>query len=152
MKKATVPLKEMLAAIDCNDLNFYSNLDAEQQKVFSPWLAMRYASSANGRMAEHYLLMVNGFVNVDFSALYNHPELQWKILAVIGAGSKQFHPWIRPGKKKGKNKIQEEFSKLYPAMKHDELELLESIHTKDEIKDLFRDAGYTNKEIKDITK
>ena len=86
-KSAKIPLRTMLQAIDTNDFDFYSRLDKEQRKAFSPWLAMRYASSASGMAAYHYLIMVNHIVNVDFSVFKKHPELQWKLLAVCGQGS-----------------------------------------------------------------
>lgn len=145
-----IPLKDMLSAIDRGDKQFYSRLTPEQKKAFSPWMAMRYASACNGKHAEHYLLMVNDLVNHHFSDLNKHPELQWQLLAVCGIGSNQFHKWIKPGKKKGKNKVQEAISKLFPNMKSDELELFEKLHAKKEIKQIFKDSGYTDKEIKAI--
>jgi hypothetical protein len=151
-KKAQIPLKEMLSALDRGDKDFYNRLDDELKKAFSPWLAMRYASSCNGMYAEHYLLMVNDLVNHEFTALNKHPELQWKLMALCGAGSNQFHTYLKPPKKKGKNPVQSELSKLFPNLKADELELLDSIHTQDEIKQIFSDAGYSDKEIKDIFK
>ena len=33
-KKASVPLKDMLAAIDRNDFDFYARLDKDQKKEF----------------------------------------------------------------------------------------------------------------------
>ena len=66
-KKVQIPLKEMLSALDNNDFDFYTRLSDEEKKVFSPWLAMRYASAAQGNLSSHYLLMVNDIVNVNFS-------------------------------------------------------------------------------------
>lgn len=149
-KKAEVPLFPMLNALDKGDKSFYSTLPPEQQKVFSPWLAMRWLSSTEGRNAEHYLLMTNDLVNHDFTSLIKHPELQWKIMTLCGVGTSQKHAWIPPGKKKGKNKVQAALGRLFPKLKADELELMEKIHTPAEIKTLFKDAGYADKEIKEI--
>lgn len=151
-KPAKIPLKDMLGAIDRNDFDFYSRLDDEQRKAFSPWLAMRYASSASGVAAYHYLLMVNDIVNVDFSLLKKHPELQWKLLAVCGMGSNQFHPYIAPGKKKKKNKIEKLLHERYPTLNADELELLIRINDTESLKELARDNGYDDKEIKELFK
>jgi len=145
-----IPLKEMLSAMDVGDTKFYSRLDADQKKEFSPWLAMRWASCVKGDFAEHYLLMVNGIVNNDFSALNKHPELQWQLIAVCGAGRNQFHQWIKPPKKKAKNKVQAFLALAYPNAKSDELDLLERIHTKQDLKDLAVDMAYTDKEIKEL--
>jgi len=148
--KVEIPLIPMLSAADRGDKNFYSNLLPEQKKVFQPWLAMRFLSSVEGRNADHYLLMVNDLVNHEFSSLSKHPELLWKIMALCGVGSVQKHPWIAPGKRKGKNKIQAALSKLFPALKSDELELIEKIYTLEEIIILFKDAGYPDIEIKEL--
>ena len=149
-KKVQIPLKDMLSALDNNDFGFYTRLSEEEKKVFSPWLAMRYANAAQGSLTAHYLLMVNDIVNVNFSSLTNHPELQWKLLAVCGAGSNAFHPWIAPGKKKSKNKVQEFLTKRYPHLKHDEIELLEEINNGDELRDLARDYGLDEKQVNEI--
>lgn len=151
-KKEKIPLQSMLMAMDTNNIHFYDKLTPGQKKEFSPWLAMRFSSSASGRHAEHCLLMTNDFVNSDFGSLYTHPELQWQLLAVCGVGTKQHHPFLRPGKKKGKNKIQAELSKLYSWMRSDELALMEHVNSKDELKELFASAGHSNKEIKEILK
>lgn len=145
-----IPLKAMLAAMDRGDTKFYSKLDDEQKKEFSPWLAMRWASCVKGDLAEHYLLMVNGIVNNEFSSMSKHPELQWQLIAVCGSGRTQFHQWVKPPKKKGKNKVQAFLALAYPNAKSDELELLEKISSKAELKDLARDMAYTDKEIKGL--
>jgi hypothetical protein len=71
-------------------------------------------------------------------------------MALCGIGATQKHEWIPPGRRKGKNKIQTALSKLFPKLKADELALMEKIHSASEMKDLFRDAGFTDKEIKEI--
>lgn len=142
----------MLTAIDTNDKMFYRNLTPEQKKEFSPWLAMRYASSCKGNAAEYSLLFTNEIVNKNFSDLYHHPELQWMLLSLCGIGKRQQHEFIRPGKKGKKNKVQTFLSKIYPKLKLDELELLEHMNTPAELKSLARDHGYQESDIKDIFK
>lgn len=145
-----IPLKTMLSSIDTNNKNFYTKLDDDQKKEFSSWLVMRWASCVKGDLAEHYLLMVNGLVNSDFSSLNKHPELQWKLIAICGAGRTQFHQWVKPPKKKAKNKIQTFLAISFPHAKADELALLEKIHTKADLKQLAKDMAYTDKEIKSL--
>jgi hypothetical protein len=144
--------KEVLPALDQGDKDFYNRLDDDKKKEFVAWITMRWLSSCKGRTADHYLIMVNEFVNHNFSALTKHPELQWKLMALCGTGTKQFHQWIKPGKTRGKNKVQETLSKIYPSLKNDELELLETISSKEEIVDTLIAAGYDDKEIKEIVK
>ena len=151
-KKVSIPMKDMTKAIDLNDFDFYSRLDAEHKKVFSPWLAMRCASSASGAAAYHYLLMVNDIVNVDFSVLKDHPELQWKLLAVCGQGSPTYHPWLQPGKGRTKNKLQKFLLSMHPNLNEDELNLLLAMNDKDDITELAMKNGYSDKEIKELFK
>ena len=151
-KSAKIPLRTMLQAIDTNDFDFYSRLDKEQRKAFSPWLAMRYASSASGMAAYHYLIMVNHIVNVDFSVFKKHPELQWKLLAVCGQGSSTNHPYVAPGKKKKKNKLEKLLRNTYPTLNKTELELLVEINDEVALKELAQDSGYDDKEIKELFK
>lgn len=152
MSKSKIPLKDMLQAIDRNDFDFYSRLDKEQKKDFSPWLAMRYASSANGMAAYHYLLMVNDIVNVDFTSLKNHPELQWKLLATCGMGRNTFHPWIPPGKATKKDKRIEFLRQIKPHLSSDELGLWAALNTDDDLKELAAEYGYEDSEIKQLLK
>jgi hypothetical protein len=151
-KTAKVPLREMLNALDRNDFDFYSRLDKEQKKAFSPWLAMRYASSASGDDAYHYLLMVNDLVNVDFSSLKKHPELQWKLLATCGIGHTSYHKYIQPGKKKVKPKLHKFLVELYPTLNEKERDLLLALNDKDDLTQLAKDNGLSDKEIKDLFK
>jgi len=151
-KTAKVPLREMLNALDKNDFDFYSRLDKEQKKAFSPWLAMRYASSASGDDAYHYLLMVNDLVNVDFSSLKKHPELQWKLLATCGIGHTSYHKYIQPGKKKVKPKLHKFLVELYPTLNEKERDLLLALNDKDDLTQLAKDNGLSDKEITELFK
>lgn len=155
MTKNNIPLEKMLRAIDTNDFDFYAKLSEDEKKAFSPWLAMRWASSAKGSSAYHYLLMVNDIVNVQFSSLKNHPELQWKLLAVCGIGKYQGdygHPWVPPGGKRKANKVQKFLQDAYPALSRDEIELWIAINTKDDIRRLAMDRGLDDKDIKELLK
>lgn len=146
---SALPINQMMEAVDYRNKALYSTFTEEQKKAYSTWLIMRHASSAS-KQPEHYLLMVNEFVNVDFSALRHHPELQWMLLALCGAGSKEYHPWIAPAKKKKKNKVHEALVILYPTAKEDELVLMQTVYTQAELIDLFMQAGYQDKEVLEI--
>lgn len=149
--------KELLPALDRGDKNFYNNLTPEQQKTFSPWLIMRWASSVAGSNAPSRLIMINDFINAKFSSISKeHNELHWKSMAVIASvstnGSRSKHQFIKPGRKKGKNKIQEKLAELYPDAKNDELELLEQLHSDEEFVDLCKSSGMDDKSIKELLK
>jgi len=151
-KKVSIPMKDMLKAIDTNDFDFYSRLDAKHKKAFSPWITMRCASSASSSAAYHYLLMVNDIVNVDFSSLKKHPELQWKLLAVCGQGSQTYHPWLAPAKGKTRSKLHKFLLDIYPNSNESELNLLLAMNDKEDITALAEKHGYSDKEIKELFK
>lgn len=148
--KYKLPLDKTLGAIDKRDMNYYSNLSDDDKKAFEPWLMMRYVSSEDSGYGEHFLLMVNGIVNSDFTLLSKHPELQWKLLALCGIGKKLFHSWIGVPKKNKINKTQKFLLEAYPNANSDELMMLEKMNTKKDLKLLAKDMGYDNTQIKQL--
>ena len=148
---SSVPLKDVCLAIDKRNKKFYNSLDPEQQKKFSTWLYMRYASSVDGPIfRDHYLEMINDLVNVNFNDLTKHKELQWLLISLCGIGKKQFHPWIKPGKRKEKPKIKTWLAKAFLNLKDSELDTLIELNTIDELKDYATQQGLTDKEIERI--
>lgn len=149
-KKYTIDLGSMLTAMDMCDSGFYETLNEEQRQEFSPWLAMRWASSIEGDAASDVLLRVNRRVNVRFMELVKHPELQWRLLASCGAGVKRRHSFIPPPKREKTNKLLEVLGELCPMLSNSELELLITINSKENIKGMLQDFGFENKEIKEL--
>ena len=150
-KKPQIPLKEVMAAVDKRDSGWYDRLDTEKKKAFSAWMLMRYASSAQGRNAAHYIFMVNELVNTNFVEMSKHPELQWKLIAACGSGKVEFHPYIKPpNARKRKDPISDFLSDCYPHLKPDEIELLVEMNTTDELRTLAQEHGYDDKTIKEI--
>jgi hypothetical protein len=150
-KKTQIPIGSMMKAIDQADTNFYKNLSKDQQKAFSPWLAMRWASSVrSSEYSPHYLTIVNDWCNQDFSTVSKHPELFWKLLTIAGLGATQNHSWIPPAKKAKKSKVQKFLADHYPSYSSRDLEMLEKINTLDDIKELAKSYGYDKKEIKEM--
>ena len=150
-KKPQIPLKEIMAAIDKKDRNFYNNLSDEQKKAFSAWMMMRYCSSVQGRDAANYIYMTNELVNYQFSQVSKHPELQWLLLSACGVGKIQFHPYLKPpNSRKKKNKIFEFIYSIYPHMKAEDINNMIDINTKEELTEFAVAHGYDDKTIKDI--
>ena len=152
-KKPAIDIKDLTKNIDIGNTGYYDTLIEDQKKDFSPWLAMRWASSvADKKNAPHYLTMVNDFCNVDFSVLSKHPKLFWKLLSIAGVGKSQYHQWVPPGKKAKKSKIQEFLAKIHPTYKLEDLEMIEKVNTVDELKTLAVNYGLDDKEIKEMFK
>ena len=151
-----VNLNSMLYNIDIGNMEWYEKLSEEEKKSFSPFVSMRFASSVKGirSLQEEYIENVNEFCNKDFSLLQKHEgdsQLFWKLLALCGVGKKMFHPWIKAPTGKGKKtKVMEFLDTIYPNYKQDEKELLKTMLSKKEIKQLAKSAGLTDNEIKSL--
>ncbi len=138
-------LSDVLSAIDYNDKNFFKNLTEPQKKELAGnmWVTMRYCSAVEKQPHDaNYLIFTNLLVNVDFSKLYDHPNLIWRLMAMCGSGSKQYHylpPVSKPAKR---DKRQEILVKIFPEYNADEIELLLKINDRETIIDWCRDNGY----------
>tara|TARA_B100000989_G_scaffold156330_2_gene116713 strand:+ start:29925 stop:30371 length:447 start_codon:yes stop_codon:yes gene_type:complete len=148
----------MLYNLDIGNKDWYNSLDNEIKKTFSPYVSMRFASSvkSNKVLQESYIESVNEFCNKYFSTIQKHEGdslLFWKLLCLCGSGQKQFHPWIKAPKGKGKKtKIFDFIRSCYPNYKDDEVEAMIKILDKKEIKQLAKSAGLDDKEIKLLVK
>jgi hypothetical protein len=140
-----------MSALDKKDRDFYNHQSETEQKSISMWLMMRYASSAQGALAPHYLIMINELVNKNFSDVSKHPELQWLLMTAAGTGKTQFHPYLKPPRsQKKRDKISELILRIYPGIKSDEIDLLRELNNQEELIQLARDHGATDKEIDEI--
>ena len=152
-KTPQIPLSDVMKAIDKKDRTWYNRLSDEKKKAFSAWMMMRYASSVQGSCAPDYLWMVNELVNHKFSDVSKHPELQWLLFTAAGNGKIQNHPYIKPpNSKRKKNKRSQFISDSMPHLKQDEIELILSINTDDDLKEFARSSGMSDKDIKELFK
>lgn len=146
-----IPLNDVLQAVDRRDFGWYSRLSDEHKKKWSSWLFLRYVSSVKGSGAGNALLDTNEFVNKNYTDLYKHDELIWKLMCLTGTGKKQFHEWIKPPTStKKKDKISEFVSNIYPHMKADEIDLFRQLNSDDDIKLMASDTGMTDKDIEEV--
>ena len=149
-----VELKEKLAAVDMNCKDLWDELDDANKKALKQefFILNRYISNVNSNkrdLQEHFVLTVNEYFNKHWNTLQKHPKLLWQLLCMCSHESKQvfFHQWIGFKKKEGNNKIHKFLTELYPTRKSDEIDLLASITTIAEAKDLARKHGYDDKQI-----
>lgn len=150
-KKPAVDVKSVMAALDRKDREFYTHQNHTEQKSISMWLMMRYASSTQGALAPHYLIMINELVNKNFQDVSKHPELQWLLMTAAGTGKSQFHPYLKPPKSQRKrDRISDLIQRVYPSIKPDEIDLLRQINTTEELRQLARDHGHEDREIDEI--
>lgn len=150
-----VDIKNVMNALDTRDHSWYDKLTEEEKKDISIWQIMRFMSSCQSKSDDieyHYLIMTNEIVNTHFNLLRNDPELQFKLLQIVGLGLKQYHPWIPPAKRQKTNKLFDFFLERYPTYREDDVYDLLSISTKEEIIKFLQDNGLSDEEIKELTK
>lgn len=149
-------LKEVMAAVDLNARSMWDDLSEDEQKKVKKELFIlnRFISNvktSNREQMEHHVLTVNEYYNKHWFTLQKHPKLLWLLLCMCSYNSEKifYHEWIGLGKRKSNNrtKLLEE---VYPHLKHDEIDTLLEISTDDELKELARDLGWGDKEIKDL--
>lgn len=148
-------IKDETAAIDMGARDLWDNFTDEQRKTISFFLLNRYASSIKTSDREAQELAVfktNEYFNKYFFELSKHPKLLWYLVCMTGNDQKKihFHEWIGHKKKTGDNKIHKFLETIYPDMKNDELELLALMTDKKEIKEMAKDMGMTDEEIKKL--
>lgn len=150
-----VPLNRVLPAIDRKNRSFYDKLSQEERKAMSLFLLNRYASSVNAGpdLEMYWLLSTNRRVNNGFFELNQHPKLQWLLLTTAspGVGTVR-HEWIAFKQKRAGSKTLKFLEDLYPTMKADELAMLDQLCTREDLKQLARDHGWEEKEIKQMFK
>lgn len=149
-----IELKDKLAAVDLNYKGLWDELTDEQRKSLKQelYILNRYVSNAksNSReVQEHFVLAVNEYFNKHWNTLQKHPKLLWQLLCMCSHESKQifFHQWMGFKKKEGTNKVEKFLLEIYPNKKKDEIELMSSLMTKDEVKKLAQTHGYDDKQI-----
>lgn len=143
-------IRNQMQALDRKDRNFYDNLSEEEKKKFSTYLMMKYGANVDGgpELQEWYLRALNDRVNKSFFDLNRHPKLQWLILTTVSPGmGTQQHYWLSP-KKNENQKIVKFFSELYPQLNSDEIDILVSLNSRDQVRQLARDHGWDEKRIK----
>lgn len=145
--KAKLDIFKLLNAIDNKHYNFYDELDVNEQKGFSAYLGLKWASSVEGDsvLQHYYIASMNYHANKHLFDIASHPKLQWLSL-VAGSPNfgKQRHTWISPKTstlpKKTKDLIKE-LKKMHPTYNDDEIYILSKKVTKKDISQYYKDRG-----------
>jgi len=144
----TLPVKDILAAVDMGAKNVWDELSDEEKKQVSFWLLNRYVSSVNGNRDKQELAVfkTNEYYNKNWNVLgTKHPKLQWQLLCQSGnTGKIEFHPWIGFKKKESSDAAVKLIKEIYPNIKMDEVETLARISTKKELKQLAEEHNIDN--------
>ena len=142
-----------MAQLDRKNRLFYDELTDEERKKFSTYLMLRWSSSvqATSQVQAYYLMSCNENLNKHFFDISKHPKLQWLCATAVSPGIGTYkHQWIANKKKNAayENKTLKALNQIFPLLKKQELEILASINSKEEIKSMLKEHGWDDKRIK----
>lgn len=145
---------DVLNNTDNRNFDYYQSLDLDEQKSFVPSVTLRWMSGmSDSDTSEIALLILNEVANTNFFDLYQHPELQYKLLASSGLGSRTKHKWLPLPKSRNKvTKVHDFLSSQYPHCNQIEIDLILSKHTKQSFDDFMVGCGVEPKEAKELLK
>ena len=145
MAQQTLPIKDILAAIDMGAKSIWDEISEEERKQINFWLLNRYVSNVGGSREAQELAVfkTNEYYNKNWNVLgAKHPKLQWQLLCQAGnTGKIEWHKWQGFKKKTSNNNGIKLLQQVYPNMKQDEVELLAGTSTKKELKQLAEEHG-----------
>lgn len=146
---------DLLKNIDKRNQDFYKQLTDEQIKEFAPSVAMRWASSAsNDELSDIMLVLINERVNINFWDIYDHPELQYRLMASSGVGKVLRHQWIpqSPKKEKDEAKVKDFIQTFWKDADENEIEIIINQFDKNSFEDFVFQSGLEDKDAKDMIK
>lgn len=151
--KRKLPLNEIFMAMDMDAKGAFDEWSDEERKELNFWLLNRYASSVAGsRDAKEWAVVsTNEYYNKNWNILgTRHPKLQWQLLCATHNASRKSrqHVWQGLKQKGGDVKIVKWLKEMFPNMKEDEVNLLATISTKQELKQYAEDHGLDKKDVK----
>ena len=151
--KRKLPLNEIFMAMDMDAKGAFDEWSDEERKELNFWLLNRYASSVAGsRDAKEWAVVsTNEYYNKNWNILgTRHPKLQWQLLCATHNASRKSrqHVWQGLKQKGGDVKVVKWLKEMFPNMKEDEVNLLATISTKQELTQYAEDHGLDKKDVK----
>lgn len=139
---------ETLGAIERKDYDFLDRKTEEERKGFAPPVVLRWASALKGGGidADFKLLIVNEQANLHFHDIWQHPELQYKLLAATGMHTGRRFDWIpMAGRGQSASEVHLFLSKYWPEANEDELNLILKQHTRESYHAFVNGCGLDQK-------
>jgi hypothetical protein len=111
---------------------------------------LKYGANVEGSgdLQEWYLRVVNERVNQHFYDINQHAKLQWLTCTTVSPGmGNQRHYWLSVPKQTSNARAEKFLAEQYPLLSDEEIELMAKINTKQQLTELARDLGYSDKDI-----
>jgi len=148
-----ISIFQLLKSIDLKEYDYYEKLNEEQKKKIACYVLFRWAACVEGNndISKYYTISANSFINENFFDLGKHPKLQWLLICAgspnVGA---QKHYWLGSGKKGKGNPLRTFILEKFPHMKLDEIDLMLTVTSQEEIKIWLKNLGLEEKEVKKL--
>lgn len=158
-KKATrdyrLDIREVLAQLDRRSMRYFEELTEAEQKAFEPYVVMRFLSAAGEDedldLTHYQISSVNAVANRHYSVVSRHPELQWKLLASCGLGTKRYHPWVPPGKRgRRTNRLDDLLRRFAPMASPGEIAILKRVNAPADLLALAEDYALPESDLREI--
>jgi len=149
-KEHALDIFKVLGELDRKNYNLWDKLTPEEQKGFSPLIAMRWMA---GTTDQRQLVFLNEIVNMTVFNIGAHKELLMKLLAVCSSGETKRYSWINfkvGGAKKSKRSV-ELISEHYGMSLKDAEDTLR-LFSPEELMFLGEAAGLQKEELKLLKK
>lgn len=149
LKAQFIPLLRWLSAVGSSEVDFDEARRQGRKKgdKKGPWPSR----DQDNEFTDYYLQFTNMIVNENFFALYDHPELQWKLMCIIGMGTPQKHQWIKSSPKTPNyDAVREVIASVNPLASYKEISMIINMHTKESFKELLLRMGKQDDEIKKL--
>ena len=145
-----IKVTEKIKYVDLNVKAVWDSLDEVQQKalkgeffILNRWVSSTSASASREEQ-EHYVLTTNEYYNKNWYLLQKHPKLLWLLLCLTNYNGEKifFHEWIAHKKTANTDNKKIKFIlEIYPTMKISDIEMLATLTTNKELKELAKEHG-----------
>lgn len=158
MNNGKLDIFVVLSYMDQNNLGIHQALreDADMLKELNKnanWMLPQWMSGANNPDDHKELIdNFNEICNPGWFDLYQHPELQVKLLSCCGLGKKTKHKFFKPTKSRQVSKMMTFLSTKYVDINESEVVLWCKKNSKASLKRLAQSIGYQPTEIKELEK
>ena len=150
-KSDSLPLMKWLSTVCDTKIDFKEA--KKQNRVKGDGKGPWPSEWIDNEYTEHYLLLTNDIVNIDFFVLQNHPKLQWLLMNIVGIGNIQNHQWLSLSNIKNNNKtelLDEIIKEVYPSISYRELDFFKKINNENDIEEIAKKMGKDDNELKKI--
>lgn len=140
--KHSLNIFDFLKKIDNQEFSFYQELSDEDKKQVAPLVLMRWMSNTwDEKIHRYYVQAVNEVVNKNFWDLSLHKDLQMRLLFMTGLGKAVGHRWVKTKQMNKQESKNFNIIKKYFDCSDEEVEILESQLSKEEINDILINLG-----------